>query len=82
VAAVDGSTYGIPLATARGTDSGVIPDSGHSISEIEQSRLDLRAFGEWALKLSRMILAIKSPQPYGTRFGLRKEEAKMGLAVN
>jgi hypothetical protein len=60
----------------------VIPDCGHSISEIEQSRLDLRAFGEWALELSRMNRAIKSSQPNGTRFGLRKEEAKIELVVN
>src|SRR5215475_11601046 len=51
----------------------VIPDSGHSISEIEQSELDLRASVEWASELSRMIRSIESPRPDGTRFGRNKK---------
>jgi len=51
----------------------VVPDSGHSIFEIEQSRLDLRACGEWAPELSRMIRSIESPRPNGTRFGKKNE---------
>jgi hypothetical protein len=33
----------------------MMPDYEHSISEIEQSMLDLQVYSEWALELSRMI---------------------------
>jgi hypothetical protein len=53
----------------------VVPDSGHLISEIEQLTDDLRTCGEWTSELSRIIGAIVSLRPNGTRFGLgiRKE---------
>src|SRR5262249_5141052 len=35
-----------------------LPDSGHSIFEIEQLELDLRGCGEWVAELSRMIRTI------------------------
>jgi hypothetical protein len=50
-----------------------LPDSEHSIFEIEQLEFDLRGCGECASELSRMIRAIESPQPDGTLFGRNKK---------
>jgi hypothetical protein len=36
-----------------------LPDSEHSILEIEQLEIDLRVCGEWASELSRMIRLIE-----------------------
>jgi hypothetical protein len=50
-----------------------LPDSEHSIFEIEQLEFDLRGCGEWASELSRMIRSIESPRPDGTLFGRNKK---------
>jgi hypothetical protein len=50
-----------------------LPDSEHSILEIEQLEFNLRGCGEWALELSRMIRSIEAPRPDGTLFGRNKK---------
>jgi hypothetical protein len=50
-----------------------LPDSEHSIFEIEQLEFDLRGCGEGASELSRMIRPIESLRLDGTLFGRNKK---------